>query len=69
MWPKSLMSVITLETSRYGQQKRHPNWVDVTTDETRTLLGILIPMGILRLLRIIFFGTQYYNITWLTMKT
>ena len=57
VWPKSLMSIITLETNRYAQQKRHPNWVDVTTDETRTLLGILIPMGILRLLRIIFFGT------------
>ena len=52
VWPESLMSLITLETNRYALQKRRPNWVDVTIDETRTFLGILILMGIHRLPRI-----------------
>ena len=52
LWPESLTSLIASETNRYARQKNHSNWVDVTTDEIWTFLGIIVLMGIHRLPRV-----------------
>lgn len=52
LWPDALTSLIADESNRYAGQKKRSNWVDVTTDEVWTFLGIIITMGIHRLPRI-----------------
>ena len=49
---ESLTSVIAMETNRYSRLKKHSHWVDVTTEEIWTFLGMIILMGIHRLLRV-----------------
>ena len=48
-WPTSLCAV---ETNKYVQQNNRPKWVDVSADEVWIFLGIVILMGIHRLLQI-----------------
>ena len=52
LWPDALTSLIVTETNRYARWKKHTNWVDVSTDEICTFLGIVILMGIHRLPRV-----------------
>lgn len=49
VWPEWLTSLIAVETNRYARQKKRKNWVDVSTEEIWTFLGIIILMGIHRL--------------------
>ena len=52
LWSDALTSLIAYETNGYARQKKRSKWVDVTADEVRTFLGIIITMGIQRLPRI-----------------
>ena len=52
LWPDALTSLIVTETNRYARWKKRTNWVDVSTDEIWTFLGIVILMGIHRLPRV-----------------
>ena len=52
LWPATLCELIVLETNRYALQRGVAKWRDVSTAEIWTFLGIVILMGIKRLLRI-----------------
>ena len=52
LWPESLTSLIAAETNKYACQNKRRNWVDVSTEEIWTFLGITILMGVHRLPRI-----------------
>ena len=58
LWPTSLCELIAVETNRYARQNNRPKWVDVSTDEVWTFLGIIILMGIHRLPRISNYWSQ-----------
>ena len=52
LWPTALCSLIADETNRYAFQKKRKQWVNTSTSEIWTFLGIVILMGIHRLPRI-----------------
>ena len=52
VWPSSLCSLLATETNRYALQRRVSNWVNTTTAEIWTFLGIILLMGIHKLPRI-----------------